>query len=442
MSQLDIVADQFSSGVRAVLDPRKPVAAFPPEIWGSVRPILLGDFLTAAGQIWNRPSFRTLATKPQRTLLPGCHSQERDLIDEVRNSLTAVVAAIRGFLVANDQAIREALPRASQRLRFASSSGLKRVLSLPAVLQDMQNCEAWTLDEWASADDYFKPTHETHAKLEDGTVLQRGELVVSLQPELTEVGNVIARCLMVRMGRALNAADWLGSGLSVVLQEMPGRPTAPWWEPHRAAKQLSERLRSRCISDSDAHLVAAAITVSQLYIALAVDEPDCEWLELPPQILAAGRRHGRLLIEHSLRPETTKRIAEALATIANHYRDQPAEQTAIEVAIASGGLVVIESTRQVYWETKLVSAPWEAKDSAWRLLSALARSRGLRNIGPADVSEDAISGSTLPNMKLNLRKMIPASLFEHIAPGGTSKPGTYRLDLQGRIHYFKRRQEQ
>jgi hypothetical protein len=148
----------------------------------------------------------------------------------------------------------------------------------------------------------------------------------------------------------------------------------------------------------------------------------------------AGRLRHNVTSTRDL--EMIERIAGALGDLQLLYRDLSPEQSARDVAIGTGGLVLIESTRKAYWERSLIDVDWHRFPTPWTLLWKLAeRARTSSAVGNYDLYDDAVANSTIANRWARLKTLLPATLRNAVCPG--SEPATYRLTLEGnRIHLF------
>lgn len=118
--------------------------------------------------------------------------------------------------------------------------------------------------------------------------------------------------------------------------------------------------------------------------------------------------------------------------------DNPAD--AVEAAVASGGLVLVEAPRQAFWEGEPVEVDWARHTSLWELLWALARaSKGGGVVDAFALQErDARDRKFVTKRKCRLVNApgFPLSLADSVVSAGR---GTYRLDLPpASIRVFER----
>lgn len=118
--------------------------------------------------------------------------------------------------------------------------------------------------------------------------------------------------------------------------------------------------------------------------------------------------------------------------------DDPA--AAVDVAVAGGGLVLVEVSRQVYWDGVLVEIDWGNHTAWWSLLWELARA----SKAGAAADEYTLRGGSSKDPKFLTKQKsrmvraggFPPTLAELVVPAGR---GTYRLNLPpARIRVFER----
>jgi hypothetical protein len=103
--------------------------------------------------------------------------------------------------------------------------------------------------------------------------------------------------------------------------------------------------------------------------------------------------------------------------MAAFYERRPPNESEIEDAIETGGLVVVEESQEVYWQKTFVNADWKRHRKLWELMLRLARTRGRGNVSEQDVYGQPMKESTFPNLRSDLGKLLPVSLDILIEPG-------------------------
>jgi hypothetical protein len=126
-----------------------------------------------------------------------------------------------------------------------------------------------------------------------------------------------------------------------------------------------------------------------------------------------------------------------MATFEKWSTARTTADSALEDAIATGNLVVVEASRDVYWKGKKLDSDWDAQNQPWQLLLMLARTRGRSFVSEYDFfGDEEKSDSALPRIRNRLKNMLPADLSALIIR--VSRPDSgYRLDLHPQaIHFF------
>jgi hypothetical protein len=166
--------------------------------------------------------------------------------------------------------------------------------------------------------------------------------------------------------------------------------------------------------------------------------PDLTWLGLRDWIISSGKGLLRDRVLNQRIPATVERIAVALQDLQYLYPAASPEKSAVDEAVASGGLVLTESPRAVYWDTKPIPADWERFDQPWKLLWALASKAHLRAaVEVRDVyGVEPVTDSALSTLVGRLKKFLPPGLWKFIEP---TRQRSYRLCLdRARVHLYKK----
>jgi hypothetical protein len=129
--------------------------------------------------------------------------------------------------------------------------------------------------------------------------------------------------------------------------------------------------------------------------------------------------------------ELLERVAASLGELGALYEGADERQSALDEAVAGGGLVLAISERKAYWEGKEIPADWSRHQSGWRFLKALVeKGRYGIPVEPRDVyGVVAVAFSTLPTVLSRLKRIVPPSLWKRIVPSREPKGG-YRLNLE------------
>lgn len=408
---------------------------------------LRDDVAPVLESLTRRPRFRTQATWPLRTLRAGATSPERALVDKVDAALVAQGKAVRQL--ARNLHVRGRHQRVAVQDVVATEgvllgSGCPKVTQQPrdevdplAVL--IAQVEQIARRDWTDLmclEDYFEPAGGWMTAQPSGR--QAGEFVVALNPELHSGGDFISRCLCRRVElRAAILQDVLDI-VGKTVRSSRGRSLKGWEEAsqqQRGLTALTEQLRRACLHGDGPALRDACILLTQVHAGLC---PDAElgWLDLTQEVI----HRGAATMGHRLRNchgELLERLATSLLTLKKLYTDMDTEQSAIEDAIASGGLVVVRSRRLAYWASAPLDVDWKRHHSLWRFFEALARKaqRGAV-VEDRDLYDHATGNSTLATSLSRLRRLIPPALCKHIV--ANKDPRGYRLQLDRQhIHLFE-----
>jgi hypothetical protein len=164
--------------------------------------------------------------------------------------------------------------------------------------------------------------------------------------------------------------------------------------------------------------------------------PELHWLGITGEALCPSKGVLRHNLESIRDLETVDRIAAALGDLRHMYRDLAPEQPAVEAAIATGGLVLIEPEGAAYWEGTKIECDWSCHRKAWEMLWKLAANARLASpVNDVDLYGYPVSPSTMYNRWSRLRSILPPSLRGHVTPG--VERTTYRLTIRiNKIHLF------
>jgi hypothetical protein len=129
---------------------------------------------------------------------------------------------------------------------------------------------------------------------------------------------------------------------------------------------------------------------------------------------------------------------QALLRALGEEPDDPEE--ALEMAVASGALVLAVGPRRAYWEGESITIDWERHDKPWAFLDELARAaKAGAALDPLSLRERGGRDTDfLKKRKCALVNALgfPLTLADLVVPAGR---GTYRLDLlPARIRVFER----
>jgi hypothetical protein len=435
------------------MDPAERYSALPV---AKIRAWIAEYVLPAIEDLYGRPVFRDHATRPQRTLAAGTQSPERVAIEQTSRALASSAAAL-GKLTKNRRIaskLRELAPtraefQAAQTVSVTENAtiwvkGIPRKQELvPYYLNQLERIASRPWSDLVCVDDYFCPVGGMMLRSPLPTGVTEGAFVASLSAHLFFVGDSITRCMLQRVRSwtsVLNEARQVcyqvvgGTGRRYQKQLRAEQET---WEQLREARR---RLENLCLTGLDAQMRDSCIAMVQLY-AEYHPSPDLSWLGVSDVAFAHFQGRLRQNIESARDLETIERIAAALASLRLLYRDLPPTISAIDEAVAGGGLVLIGQTREVFWERQPISKEWNRYSKPWELLWQLAaKARAGSAVGNFDLYRDGVSDSTIANRWLRLKAMLPGTLWKCVKPGW--EKATYRLDLPiNQVFLFQSRGE-
>jgi hypothetical protein len=304
------------------------------------------------------------------------------------------------------------------------------------------------------ADDYFSPSSGLNFQVKEARRTQgdsivkphpvqdvhpvdivirptQGEFVVSFNPELHPVGDFVTRSMLRRVDVWLSCLgdfrQLCHQALRHVKRGYPGQVDAEAKAWNDLQARVAE-LRRVCTTAPAASLHDSCIILSQVYAAFH-PAPILTWLGLPESVVSFGvsSLHHRIVGERRLEP--LERIATAVGDLRRLYREGEPEESALDEAVAIGGLVLADVPRSAHWETERIVADWDRFDKPWQLLWMLATKARLHaGVEVRDVYDnDAVTDSALSTLVGRLKQMLPATLWRLIQPTGQR---SYRLHLE------------
>lgn len=414
-----------------------------------VRVWLADDVCPVVDAYRKRPAFKDHATWPIRVLVPGAESPERRRIEAVDNGLVQAARALLG--IARQKRVHRHLldlnppteSVAAQTVELTgtavASSSVKRAVvdNLPVEIHQIERIAQRFWSDLVSAQDYFDPSSGWMSR--NPPERQAGDFVVALNPELHPIGDFVTRALLRRVEGLLDSlARFRGACLQAAKKTNSTR-SARFDEERQVWQSLAAdvtALQSSCMNRWDVPVRDSCVILTQTYTAFH-RAPDLTWLDLPAGVIEFGVGLLRHRLTHARNPEMIERIATALGDLRNLYDGDTPLQAAVEEAIASGGLVLVESSRDVYWEGKRVEKAWHRRPVLWRLLWELAD----KAIRRAAVKEDHLypySGapSKFATNMSRLTDLLPQTLMLLISSVHGKR--SYRLQLESnRIHLFQ-----
>jgi hypothetical protein len=305
------------------------------------------------------------------------------------------------------------------------------------VLQQTQRIASRFWSDLVCPEDYFAP--QGGWMYTQRCPSQPGEFIVAMNPNLHPGGDFVSRCLWVRVDGLHDTLGRLRAACAPAL-DPPGRTLAgPWAEVERSWQVLADsvaQLRQACLQGPEQPLRDACILLTQVYAAFQ-PRPDVAWLGLPEPVVRRGALLMRHRWTHTRNVELAERTAAALHELPRLYADAAPGQSALEEAVAAGGLVVVRQPPAVYWQGELVAVEWGRYRRGWQFFRRLAeKARHGAVLEEKDVyADEPVSESALGTVFHRLKALLPASLWRHVHP--SSDPRGYRLELaRDRLHVF------
>jgi hypothetical protein len=395
-----------------------------------------------------RPSFREHASWPVRALSVGANSSERDLIDQIDSEIVRCGRAL--LKLADKRLIKrktvENVPAKpvvvgeTVRIDDAGSRVVAREYGQPVELEmELSQIDAIAQRDWddlVNVNDYFEPQQQWSRDFDDQAI-QHADAIVSINPELLPIGNFIVRRVLARIETRLTTLESFRRRCLTALQQVRSAYSKDCTEIESAWSELS-RLHAELVrsfrSGTESRLRDACVVSTQIYAAFSPG-PNVTWLGLDADIvndaLPALRARGRGWDNAHM----FERIAASLGSLRQLYGDTGPDRSAIEEAIAAGGLVIDELRHEAFWQTERLDK--QPTKSAWILLVALARKAQRRMATEErDVwGDEAVSLSAMSTAWGRLKNCLPSSLWRQVQPG--EERATYRLSLDAhRIHIF------
>ena len=414
---------------------------------------LRNDVCPLVADFAKRPRFREQATWPLQVFMPGANTKERRLIEAIDRGLVACAKTLDKLaqkkLVALELANAMPLTNRVTGLIFPQGRGKKQKPEIQRGLIDVLAFERGRIQNVAQrpwvdlvcCNDYLDPYSGWNLKPADCSQrLQAGDFIVQFNLELPPLGDFVTRAMLYRVEglwkqlesfqrKCLNAIRRTGQKYSSLMD--PFRQT---WTQLQADVRA---LQAACIEAFSTDGPESYIILTQIY-GVCHPKPDFAWLGLPKKAITIGTKKLKIRFEdYGRRYEMMNRIAAAVGDLRKLYEGGLPNQTAIDDAIAGGGLVLIKEPRAVYWNGKLVKREWNRYRRPWDLLWALATKRPKgASVTDIDVYDDAVSRSTMSTTLGRLRRLLPGTLCKRIVPG--EKPRSYCLQLESRcINVFE-----
>ncbi|MGE3806359.1 MAG: hypothetical protein AB7K24_16950 [Gemmataceae bacterium] len=383
-----------------------------------------------------RPRFREQARWPIQTLAAGAGTAERALVDRVDRALTGYAQALQTIIA--EETVQRRLEKVAIQVTNReevvicgdSSRVLHRAQSshplLSVLVPQLSAIAERFWQQLVCVKDYFEPT----GGWGDSCRGKRpGEFVVAVNPELHPGGDFVSRCLWRRVEVLRQVLEDCRARCRAAAHSA-GTSQRAWnvaEQQHQELVEASARLYTSCLCGTQQPLRDACVLLTQVHAALNPNA-NLDWLGVPA---AAGQR-GKVVMKrrllHDCHGELFERLAGSLSVLRGLYTRVDEQQTALDEAVASGGLVVLRSQRAVYWEAERIDVNWTAHHALWRFLLALVeKGQHAAAVEGRDLHDDTVGTSTLATTFYRLKKLVPATLWRSIQ--SNKDPKGYRLTL-------------
>lgn len=411
---------------------------------------LVDDVCPVIEEFVRRPKFRDYATWSIVVLKAGSKSPERREIDNTDDALARCAGAFTK-LAAKPQiqsrltklyppsrrAVRQVVEISGSGTRcLDQETGLRD--SLSAELSQVATIARRPWKDLVAISDFLDPQQE-YLLGDDGEWRQVADLIVALNPELHPVGNFVVRCMFQRFHRFLAPVRATRNKVARVVASSRRRN-----KEFDKADLLWNELQARYAALQKTHLTGidnqlrdSCTILTQIYAAFH-PAPELGWIPLSSEQIHSDIGRLRHRITNFQNGEMFDRIAAALGDLRRLYGDELPNQSAIDEAIAEGGLVVCAAKMEAFWAGKKIDGRWNRFKKPWELLTHLARRGGSgSDVTVSDLYGDKlVSDNALGSLVDRLKKLLPPSLRKWVIPGMSSK--TYRLEIpDNRLHFFQ-----
>jgi hypothetical protein len=391
-----------------------------------------------------RAKFQREASWAVRNLTRGAASDERKAIEKVDNAL--IDAATRLLAIVQHPSMPQPHPVPKLPTKFVKVRTKKQSPSRLAELRDLTVVDLERLvqisnrfwNDLAFAGDYFAPRGGLHGSRQ---AIRYGEFMAGFNLALPTVGDMISACLLQRVNILYDELKGCRNKCLNILRSL--KPAFP--EMLKGCEIVLEDLDHRISTLKELVQVnpysprSACIALTQLFLIFNSGR-DVTWLGLDEQTLLDGPPSLTAHLTNQRNTELYDAVAVSLDQLKMLYQNEPANQSALEEAIATGNLVIHEKARKVYWELKIIDSEWHKHPKMWALLIALARATRLEQ----SVNDQAVYGDpdepktsgALTQLVSRLKRVLPASLRDHVA--AVQSTNSYRLSLDNnRVHFIQ-----
>lgn len=425
-----------------------PVGAWEDFPIGRIKVWLTDDVCPIVEGYCKRPAFKDQATWPLRNLVAGAGVPERQLVEAVDVGMVHAAQALlelvrqkrvhRRMVALNPP--KEIVTEEAFKVTGSGKSRthIKRALvdTLPIEINQITLIAERFWTDLVCAEDYFEPRSGWMSRI--APTVQPAEFIVALNSELHPIGDFVTRATMRRVEGIVELLATFHRKCLQAAGQAGATRSSNLIDEREVWAELNVRLtalKKTCLTGPDACLRDSCIILTQTYAAFD-RAPELAWLGLREAIVECDVPLLRHRLINARNPEMIDRIAAALGDLRLLYPNDSAQQSAIEEAVASGGLVLVNQGRQVYWETHCIDQAWQRHTMPWKLLWQLG-SKALHAAAVKEQDLDLPSGalSKLATTVNRLKNLLPLNLRQRIQPIRGERSYCLRLE-QHRIHLF------
>ncbi|OYW25145.1 MAG: hypothetical protein B7Z55_00115, partial [Planctomycetales bacterium 12-60-4] len=191
--------------------------------------------------------------------------------------------------------------------------------------------------------------------------------------------------------------------------------------------EATRQLETMVFADPDSILRDSCVILTQVYAAVN-PSPELDWLGIRDELLVEARGVFPALLQGPMGSVIHDRIARAVEDMGLLYRGSDPTVSDLEIAIASGGLVIHLPDQSAWWEGTSIDLGNSRKDREFLTMLARYASRGMPVAEMDLYPNETQSESTMANRWNRLGRRLPSSLAQRIRSG--LHPRTYQLHLE------------
>lgn len=378
-----------------------------------------------AGDLFRREDFQKLAKWPLAAFDYDADSPQRRLLRAVDTGLIefaralvrlAELPSVMPLLV--DFEARWPRPRPAESwLMRKGAGGMPSIAAVETIAS-----RPWF--DLAAPEEFFHPCRQLNTTLSEPRLDLFDQFA---SPKLPLLGDFVTRSIFLRTDYWREQLERLYGACVVAL--------SLWGDVSLIEEALTARtvlegslqeLTSACLTEPAFRLRECAISLVQIYNAYAAT-PNLEWLGVPADMIETERVFTRTLVRQEVcNAAAVEQIVAALMGAAEMYRTADDGREKLAKAVAEKTLVLVDSPRRAFWNSRRIDVDWERKPMLWELFWELA-SRAQRGL-PVDreLLSNKKSERAIRDRRSDLGSLLPSELNKRIISAGRY---TYRLKL-------------